>query len=82
MIYFNDYIDTVFQKEIIIYTKEKNNILPVNYFNKISARKYNIPSNKNSFNDYYNMYNSSSRIQSFSGSTSTRRVMSAKVGTH
>ena len=82
MIYFNDYIDTVFQKEIIIYTKEKNNILPVNYFNKISARRYNIPSNKNSFNDYYNMYNSSSRKQSLSGSTSTRRVMSAKVGTH
>lgn len=71
MIYFNDYIDTVFQKEIVIYSKYKNNILPVNYFNKLSARKYNIYSNKNSFN------NSSS-----SGSCSTRRVMSAKVGTH
>ena len=38
MVYFNDYIDTVFPKEIVIYSKDRNNVLPMNYYNKPSAR--------------------------------------------
>ena len=90
MVYFNDYIDTVFPKEIVIYSKDRNNVLPMNYYNKPSARgcRPMISKGKINTNEYYmNVMDfnsmSSSRYQSLTNSSGlSRRVMSAKVGTH